>query len=853
MIAGFGEKGSIQQLLRLYFVLWFLLLVPNESRGQNNPPQGFSSQSVHFFEKEIRPLLHRHCLGCHSEEKRSSGLSLQTREDILRGGHRGPAALVGDAAHSRMIEAVEHAGELKMPRDADRLRSKEIQSLRRWVDMGLPWPQDASQVVRTTHSDHWAFQSIQRTLLPHVKDNSWIRNPIDHFILARLEREGLKPSPEADPITLIRRLSLDLLGLPPTPEEVDTFVLDSRPDAYKRLVDRLLASSHYGERWGRHWLDVARYADTNGFGFDRPRVMWRYRDWVINALNQDMPFDQFVIEQLAGDLIPGTTLEQKIATGYHRNTMINEEGGVDKEQYRVEAVIDRISTTGTAFLGLTVGCAQCHDHKFDPISQREFYQLFAFFNDQDEHTIDVVQPQEVNRFRQLSSDFKLEQLRLESDVARRETELVGAMAKWETSLGEVERRELPPNVRKIIALPVKQRTLSQAQDLEKFFKDQDLVYQQRRKALQFWTRTPRKNNPNQFSAMILREREDPRKTHILIGGDFLNPGVEVVPGVPFILPPLKTDGNSNRLDLARWLVSGENPLTARVTVNRIWQRYFGRGLVSTPEDFGTQGEKPSHPELLDWLSSEFMNRGWSLKAQHRLIVTSATYRQSSRSTNHLRTLDPNNVLLARSPRYRVQAETVRDIVLTAGGLIHHRIGGPSVFPPQPPGITDLSRGNLIWVTETAAERYRRGMYTFWKRTSPYPSLILFDSPTADETAVFRERTNTPLQALVTLNDPLFVEAAQGLATIILQRGPEDDEALLEYGFRRCVSRKPDGSEREFLMRFLRKEQDRFQENPQLARALLPRSGSKDFKPWQFAAWFSLARVLLNLDETITRE
>jgi len=388
---------------------------------QSSPPR-FSRDDLVFFEEKIRPLLHSQCLTCHSREKKTSGLSLETREEILTGGNRGQAAEPGKPDHSRLFQALTFTGDLKMP-PTGQLKPEEIAVFKRWVEAGLPWPEDRTRVAQQTPSTHWSFQPPKQSGEPLLKDKSWARNSIDKFILARLEKEGLRPSPEADKVTLIRRLSLDLLGLPPAPADVDAFLCDRRPDAYERLVDRLLASQHYGERWARHWLDMARYADTNGFGFDRARVMWRYRDWVIHSLNRDMPFDQFVIEQLAGDLLPNATLEQKIATGFHRNTMINEEGGVDQEQYRIEAIFDRVKTTGAAFLGLTTGCAQCHDHKYDPISQREFYQLFAFFNNQDEPSLQIVRPGQVDSYRKISADYAVERLRLQSELARRSRKL----------------------------------------------------------------------------------------------------------------------------------------------------------------------------------------------------------------------------------------------------------------------------------------------------------------------------------------------------------------------------------------------------------------------------------------------
>jgi uncharacterized protein DUF1553/uncharacterized protein DUF1549/cytochrome c len=823
--------------------------------AQQAKPPSFSRDDLIFFEEKVRPLLHSQCLTCHSHEKKTSGLSLETREEILTGGNRGPAAEPGKPDHSRLVHVLTFTGDVKMP-PTGQLKPDEIAVIRRWVEAGLPWPDDrTTRAAYQTPSTHWSFQPPKMSAEPVVKDKMWPRNSIDRFVLARLEKEGLRPSPEADKATLIRRLSLDLLGLPPAPADVDAFLSDKRLDAYERLVERLLASPHYGERWARHWLDVARYADTNGFGFDRARVMWRYRDWVIRALNQDMPFDQFVIEQLAGDLLPNATLDQKIATGFHRNTMINEEGGVDQEQYRIEAVFDRVKTTGAAFLGLTTGCAQCHDHKYDPISQREFYQLFAFFNNQDEPSLQIVRAGQVDEYRKISADYAVEKLRLQSELARRSQEIVDLLPVWESKLSAEERLRLPSNVQEILKCPPGTRELAQVEDLEKFFKENDAEYQARLHAMEQFLETPSSRNPNQFTAMVLQERDTPRPTHILIRGDFLKHGVKVLPDVPAVLPPLEGRSGSepNRLDLARWLVCDKNPLTARVTVNRVWQRYFGRGLVKTVEDFGTQGEKPSHPELLDWLASEFVRHHWSQKALHRLIVTSATYRQSSEVPAALKERDPENILLARSPRLRVEAEIVRDIALTASGLIQHRVGGPSVLPPQPAGITDLSRGNLIWVTATGPDRYRRGMYTFWKRTSPYPGMTVFDAPTADEATVQRIRSNTPLQALTTLNDEVFVEAAQALALRVLREAQPDDRARLRYGFRLCLGREPDNFEGATLWDVLQQEQERFRKKPDAARGLVPKYAPADLASAQYAPWFSIARVLLNLDETITRE
>ena len=795
---------------------------------------------IRFFEMKIRPLLHDHCLGCHNDRKPTSGLSLESLQGITNGGNRGAIGEPGKPAESRIVQAVEYQGALKMP-PTGKLKDQQIADLRRWVELGLPWPEttvSSGKPAAAPHraSTHWAFEAPVHYAPPAVRDTSWVRNPIDNFVLARLEKEGLKPSPEADRTALLRRLSLDLIGLPPTPAEVDAFLADNKPGAYGRQVERLLASPHYGERWGRHWLDAARYADTNGFGYDNPRVMWRYRDWVINALNRDMPFDQFTIEQLAGDLLPNASVQDEIATGFHRNTMINQEGGVDQEQYRVESIFDRVATTGAVWLGLTIGCAQCHDHKYDPISQREYYQLFAFYNNQEEPTIKVVPPAAVERYQSLDADFELEKLRLDEKVALRNAAIIRHLPDWEKSLTPGQKAKLPGNVQQILAIPPGKRELSQAEDLEKYYKENDAEWQKLLYEKELLVNTPSPRNPNQFTAMVLEERDHPRNSFVLIRGDFLKHGVQVYPGTPAVLPPLNVKA-PNRLDLAKWLVSPKNPLTARVTMNRMWQHYFGRGIVKTSEDFGTQGDPPSHPQLLDWLATEFVRQGWHLKAMHRLIVTSATYRQSSRVSPELEERDPENTLLARAPRFRVDAEIVRDIALAASGLLNPEVGGPSVFPPQPPGITDLSRGNLPWVVATGKERYRRGMYTFWKRTSPYPAMLAFDAPTADATTVRRTRSNSPMQALTTLNDEAFVEAAHALAARVRREAPPSDPARLEYAFRLCLARKPDPTEKDTLATTLQTLRQRYQGKP----------NTED------EAWFGMARVLLNLDETITRE
>src|SRR6266576_2423010 len=723
---------------------------------------------------------------------------------------------------------------------------------------------------------HWAFVSPMRAPLPEVKQKDWPRNAIDRFVLARLEQEKIKPSPKADRVTLIRRLSLDLTGLPLPPAAVTLVLNDSRPDAYERLVDRLLASPHYGERWGRHWLDVARYADSNGYSIDAPRSVWKYRDWVIQALNSDLPYDQFVIEQLAGDLLPNATQEQKIATGFHRNTQINQEGGIDPEQFRIESVLDRVNTTATAFLGLTVGCAQCHDHKFDPISQREYYQLFAFLNNQDEPNLDVGTPEEFAR----REAYRARTKAIEDELKQYADSIAPKQAAGEASRKEPRRAKLKDEVQTALLLLPEHRNEEQKKTAFAAFRDQDEGYKKLQKKLDRF----KKDEPRITATMVLQERAEPRESYVFIKGDFTRKGDPVVPAVLHILNPFPKKENPTRLDLARWIVDRQNPLTARVQVNRIWQQYFGRGLVETENDFGTQGSPPSHPELLDWLACEFMQptaavkslngekvksversaahltnhsfndlTPWSLKHLHRLIVTSATYRQSSRVRPELATVDPNNKWLARQSRLRLDSEIVRDVCLTVGGLLNPKIGGPGVYPPQPDGVMTLGQTRREWMASHGEDRYRRGLYTFFWRATPHPALMVFDSPDGMSACTRRPRSNTPLQALTLLNDDAFVEFAQALAARLLKEEAKSDGERLERAVRLCLARKPAPDERQRLLDLLNRELAAFEKAPDEAAALLPKQKDPSLDNKQFAAWTTVARVLLNLDETITRE
>jgi mono/diheme cytochrome c family protein len=780
------------------------------------------------YVRQVKPLLQRHCVACHGAARPRGGLRLDTAAHAMRGGDGGPSVVPGKPGESPLLLAVLGEGDTeRMPLKRPPLDASEVAILRAWIDAGAKAPADEVPSPPPSKT-HWAFVPPIRPKLPDVKRADPVRNPIDRFIVAALERDGIAPTPEADRETLFRRASLDLVGLPPTPAEVDAFLADDRPDAYERLVDRLLASPHYGERWARPWLDLARYADSNGYSIDAPRSIWVYRDWVIDALNRDLPFDAFATEQLAGDLLPSATLAQRVATGFHRNTPINQEGGIDREQFRVESVMDRTSTTGTAFLGLTIGCCQCHDHKYDPVTQEEYYRLFAFFNNSDEPEIPVATDDEVARRDEADAeiDAYLEGL-WDREPALRERQ-----RDWEQGLDMAGRQKQSQAVRDSFDTPFEKRVRAKNRVVFAAFIDQAPGVEEHRRALD----KIRKNVPKFPTTMVVRERSGtPRETHVLVKGDFTRPGRLIAPGVPAVLPPLSPrKGQPDRLDLARWLFDPNHPLTARVTVNRIWQAHFGRGLVETENDFGTQGSLPTHPELLDWLATEFIRLGWSQKALHRLVVTSATYRQSSHARPDLEAIDPGNRRLARQSRLRLDAELVRDTALASSGLLSPKIGGPSVFPPQPDGVLGLGQIRREWKADTGPDRYRRGLYTFFWRATPHPALLAFDAPDATRACTRRERSNTPLQALTLLNDEAYVECARALADRLLTDRALDDGGRLALGYRLCLARKPTSQEQARLAALL--------------EAVRSEEGSSERDAWETAA-----RVLLNLDEFITRE
>jgi len=997
------------------------------------------------FIKDVQPIFAASCYACHGPENQESGLRLDARKAAFDGGDGGRAILSGKSADSPLIHNV--AGldpdSIMPPQDeGEPLTAEQVGILRAWIDQGADWP---DSVATPQNADlwrkHWAFQGIVRPEVPAIKNTFWVRNPVDAFILKKLESEGVNPAPPASRPTLIRRLSLDLLGLPPTPEEVEEFVYDERPDAYDRLVERLLESPHFGERWGRHWLDLARYADSDGFEKDNPRPWaWRYRNWVIDAVNADMPFDQFTIEQLAGDLLPNSTLDQKVATGFHRNTLTNTEGGTDQEEDRVKQVVDRVNTTGTVWLGMTVGCGQCHSHKYDPLRQREYYGLFAFFNSGKQVDIPAPLPDELAAYNSVKAKFDVEMAPLAAAVAAFEKDqLPERHAAWEKQLaastgplgwtivaptsflstggstltGQDDKSLLAGGVSSVkdvytvvlntklkqvtgvrlevladstlpkngpgraddgkfvlseltvtaaplgdptraVPLTLQNPTASAARDkfpvtaaidgkddtgwsvggndknteprIARFEIKEDVKFDRKitlvftikqlggekstlgrlrlaatgvprsqiprlipdrildvltvaaarrspeqRKLIDDYYRTvdpefvkltsaarAQAANEPKFpptTAQTLVETEEPRKNYFLIRGDFLQKGEEVEHHTPEFLHPLKIAGKTpTRLDLARWLMAPENPLTARVTVNRIWRNLFGTAIVTTEGDFGTRGDPPSHPQLLDWLATEMVAGGWSRKQMIRTIVNSAAYRQSSAYRPELVTRDPGNTWLARQNRYRLEAEVIRDCFLASSGLLTRTIGGPSVKPPLPADVAALGyAGGVKWKASEGADRYRRGLYIFFQRTVPYPMLITFDAPESNVTCTRRERSNTPLQSLTLLNDPVFFETAQTLGRHVAARRSSDKAARLRYAFQLCMARRPTGDELQQLTILYDEMVTLAGKDAEAAAKLVGDEKIAPEKLAETAAAVAVARIIMNLDEFVTRE
>ena len=962
------------------------------------------------FHRDVEPIFRSTCYTCHGPDKQEGKLRMDSRAALLKGGEDGPGLVVGDGAKSAIVlRSLGQGDGARMPKKKAPVPASEIAIIKRWIDEGASWPASASSDAR-----HWAYVPPKVAALPAVSDKAWVRNPIDAFVLARLDREKLKPEPEAPREALIRRLSLDLTGLPPTPAEIDAFISDRSPNAYDTVVDRLLASPRYGERWARMWLDLARYADTHGYEKDQRRTMWRWRDWVIDAFNADMPFDQFTIKQLAGDLLPNATLDDRIATGFHRNTLINQEDGVDQGEMRWSMLIDRVATTGAVWLGTSIACAQCHDHKYDPISQKEFYQFLAFFESSDEPQIPAPSAVDAQKRAGLEAEIAKFKAELNADtpaLAKAQSEWEqkqGSSASWAvadakavskegtklskrkdgawlasnpaqadtytltfTAAGPVNALQLDvlpdpslpsggpgaagngnfvlSEIRleaggKTIALtspsadfsqdgwpianaldgkddtgwavqpeigkphtalfrtaePVTgaltvtlvsrsphgqhiigclrlsttsdtdpQRGIALPADVTAILVKAQRSDAERKRLSEHWhsvapefkearervakAEEALKKSP-QTTAMVLQEKANAGRPTAIVHprGAWLVKGETVSADVPKFLPPLTDPEKANRLSLAQWIVSAQNPLTARVTVNRFWEQYFGRGIVETSEDFGLKSGKPSHPELLDWLASEFVRGGWSMKKLQRLIVTSATYRQGARITPAKLEQDPYNRLMARASRFRIDAEFVRDNALAIGGLLSPKVGGPSVMPFQPEGVWNVPYSGDRWQISDGEDRYRRGVYTFWRRSSPYPSFISFDAPSREFCTLKRLRTNTPLQALTTLNDPVYIEAAQALARRMVAEGGDALASRLALGFRLCTARKATPDELAPLTALYERQVRRYGEDRKAAAAF---AGADAGKPdvSQLAALTTVANVLLNLDETITRE
>jgi len=769
-----------------------------------------------LFNRDIRPILADKCFQCHGPDAkvRKADLRLDQLATRSKVDDKDELLVPGDADASELIRRIEHVDvdERMPPADSSRqLTRNQIFRLRRWVDQGA--------IVET----HWAFVAPQRPALPKVRQSDWPRNAIDRFVLARLEQQDLQPSPPADRHRLARRISLDLVGLPPDWSTVEAFAADDSPQAYQKFVDQLLKSPRYGEHWATMWLDAARYADTNGYNNDTPRYNWRYRDWVIQALNRNMPYDQFVTEQLAGDLLPDSTVDQQIASSFNRNHNVTSEGGIIDEEYRLEYVADRVHTTSTVFMGLTLRCARCHDHKFDPLSQREYYQFFGFFNQVPEtgyHKEHVGNPNPV----------------ISAPTAQQSSQLAAldeALARCKQLLEAHPKAERDDD-------PQRSRLLE---------KQAELTRQREQLSKQIPT------------VMVMRDMPKRRDTFFLKRGAYDQPTDKVDIGVPEVLPPFPPDAPRNRLGLARWMTSRSHPLTARVIVNRLWAELFGQALVATPEDFGTQGAAPSHPELLDWLAVELMESDWNVQHLLRQIVTSSTYQQSSRVSAALHKQNPDNKLLARGPRFRMKAEVLRDAALAVSGLLVDKLGGPSVRPYQPAGlwvevaVGDDSYSGGPFVQSTGDDLYRRSVYTWWKRTCPPPNLNTFDAPEREFCRVQRSRTNTPLQALVLLNDPTFVEAARSLAQRMISDGGSDDRERITLALKQSISRAPRPPELDILANALGTYRRHFEADPAAAKQLVSVGDSKTDSTTnlaELATFTALANVILNLDEFVTK-
>jgi hypothetical protein len=820
--------------------------------------------SVVDYLRDVRPILVHNCFQCHGADDavRQAGLRLDEGTAATAELESGRRAIVpGKPEQSELMARVSSTdAETAMPpaETGNRLTPVEVETLRKWIAEGA------------AYARHWAYVKPSRPPLPAVRDAAWPRRAIDHFVLARLESEGIAPAAPADRATLARRLSLDLLGLPATPEEVRAFVNDPRPEAYEELVDRLLGRPAYGERWAATWLDLARYADSQGYAPDGPRTIWRWRDWVIQALNENMPFDRFTIEQLAGDLLPNAMTGQIVATGFHRNTQLNTEGGVNLEEFRHAAVVDRVNTTFAVWMGTTVACAQCHHHKYDPISQRDYYQVFSIFNNTEDFNTDnpVIETPRIGNeaeFARVKTEVAVAQVAWDVETAHCdalapewERSAAPAQGSPETVPKDGEKSDaapadaLPKEIVDILAIATEKREKAHQDKLLAYHRGLSSEWKTLDERLQS---IKRKLDEVGTTVPIMRDTT-PRPTFIYVRGEYQSPGESVTPGVPAALHPAPADTKLDRLGFARWLVDADNPLTARVAVNHLWQELFGVGLVETAEEFGTQGERPSHPELLDWLAVEYRESGWNTKHLLKLIVTSATYRQSAMASPDLVKRDPYNRLLGRGPRQRLSAEMLRDQALAISGLLSTKMYGPPVQPPQPPiGLSAAFGATTDWQASEGEDRHRRAIYTRWRRNLPYPSMVTFDAPERNVCALRRMRTNTPLQALVMLNDPVFVECAQALARRTIVEGGCDPASRAAWMLTQAVCRQPAPDEVERLSNLYAQAHTTLEREPAKAGALATKPlgplpmGMNDIDA---AAWSVVANMVLNLDETLSK-
>lgn len=754
--------------LKLFIALWMILVVAVACQREKVEEIDLTAIDYNLH---VRPIINKNCIVCHGGVKKSAGLSFLFREEALSVNKSGKKAIVpGDVSKSEMIYRINNNDpEVRMPMDHAPLSTDEIEILTKWVEQGAEW------------KDHWAFLPPEKQEVPAVENTKWTKNPIDQFILARLEDEGIAPSATADKTTLIRRASLDLTGVPPSIEELNQFLNDNAEDAYEKLIDRLLDKPAFGERWTAMWLDLARYADSKGYEADRHREIWKYRDWLIDAFNQDMPFDQFTVEQLAGDLLPNATKDQIIATAFHRNTMNNDEGGTDNEEYRVAAVIDRVNTTWEVWQGVTFSCVQCHSHPYDPIRHEEYYGFYSIFN----NTADADLPSEAPVL----------------DVYTKENEAkIDSIKNWISNNGNSSRAKKHLDSIKPTTLPI----------------------------------------------MRELQGEKRRETYVFRKGNWMDKGDKVENGLPKMMPPV--EGDLDRLSFAKWLVAGENPLTARVTVNRFWRELFGRGLVETQEDFGSQGYPPTHPALLDWLALQFQNeQQWSMKELMKLMVTSATYKQTSVVTAEGLEKDQGNYLLARASRTRLNAEQVRDQVLAVSGLLSKKMYGPSVMPYQPEGVWQVVYNGGAWKMAEGDNAHRKAIYTYWRRTSPYPSMMTFDSSSREFCVSRRINTNTPLQALVTLNDPVYIEAANALAELTEEQS-ENVNDQIEFAFKRALLRSPSELEMEVMTTLYQEVRLDTDLNDEMKLEVASMNREIFKSPMSV-----VANAILNLDEFITRQ